>query len=79
MSTEVLVKKDLILGGLTCAHCAEEIGKGIRKIDVATWENIRLADNGNQVILEHVNGDKFIVNLENYIRNDIMDFCANYR
>ena len=33
MSTEVLVKKDLILGGLTCAHCAEEIGKGVRKID----------------------------------------------
>ena len=28
MSTEVLVKKDLILGGLTCAHCTEEIGKG---------------------------------------------------
>lgn len=43
------------------------------------YENIRLADNGNQVILEHVNGDKFIVNLESYIRNDIMDFCANYR
>ena len=43
------------------------------------YENIRLADNGNQVILEHVNGDKFVVNLETYIKNDIMDFCANHR
>ncbi|WP_455537755.1 heavy metal translocating P-type ATPase [Terrisporobacter sp.] len=32
MTTDVLVKKDLILGGLTCAHCAEEIEKGVKKI-----------------------------------------------
>ena len=27
MSTAVLVKKELMLGGLTCAHCAEIIGE----------------------------------------------------
>ena len=31
MSTATLVKKDLILGGLTCAHCAEEIGHTVVK------------------------------------------------
>ena len=33
MSTEVLVKKDLILGNLNCAHCAEEIGNSVRKLE----------------------------------------------
>ena len=32
MSTATLVKKDLILGGLACAHCAEEIGEAVKKI-----------------------------------------------
>ena len=32
MSTATLVKKDLILGGLTCAHCAEEISTVVKKI-----------------------------------------------
>ena len=32
MSTVTLVKKDLILGGLACAHCAEEIGEAVKKI-----------------------------------------------
>ena len=44
MSTEVLVKKDLILGGLTCAHCAEEIGKGVRKIDGIVDSNMNFVN-----------------------------------
>ena len=33
MSTTVLVKKELMLGGLTCAHCAETIGELVKNID----------------------------------------------
>ena len=44
MSTEVLVKKDLILVGLTCAHCAEEIRKGVRKIDGIVDSNMNFVN-----------------------------------
>ena len=33
MSTAVLMKKELMLGGLTCAHCAETIGELVKNID----------------------------------------------
>lgn len=41
------------------------------------YENIKLMNNGNQVMLEHVNGDKFIVNLESHIQNEILNYCYN--
>ena len=33
MSTAVLMKRELMLGGLTCAHCAETIGEVVKNID----------------------------------------------
>lgn len=41
------------------------------------YESVRLSENGNQVILKHINGDTFVVNLENYIKDDIMNYCFN--
>ena len=40
MSTAVLVKKELMLGGLTCAHCAEVIGDTVKNIDGVQASNI---------------------------------------
>lgn len=40
MSTVVLVKKELMLGGLTCAHCAEVIGDAVKNIDGVQASNI---------------------------------------
>ena len=33
MSTVVLMKKELMLNGLTCAHCAQTIGEAVKNID----------------------------------------------
>ncbi|WP_455538824.1 heavy metal translocating P-type ATPase [Terrisporobacter sp.] len=33
MSTSVLLKKELVLGGLTCAHCAQTIEEDVKNID----------------------------------------------
>ena len=33
MSTAILMKKELMLGGLTCAHCAETIGEVVKNIN----------------------------------------------
>lgn len=43
------------------------------------YNNIALSETGNQVILSHVNGDKFVVNLESYIKDSIYDYCINSR
>ena len=40
MSTLTLVKKELILGGLTCAHCAESIGEVVKNIDGVQNSNL---------------------------------------
>ena len=33
MSTAILMKKELMLGVLTCAHCAETIGEVVKNIN----------------------------------------------
>ncbi len=40
MSTAVLVKRELLLGGLTCAHCAEVIGDTVKNIDGVQASNM---------------------------------------
>ena len=40
MSTLTLVKKELILGGLTCAHCAESIVEVVKNIDGVQNSNL---------------------------------------
>lgn len=42
------------------------------------YESIELAPRKNAVILTSKNGDKFYVNLETYIKNDIEDFCSKF-
>lgn len=41
------------------------------------YESVKLNDNMNQVVLKHINGDSFVVNLESYIKDDIMNYCMN--
>lgn len=52
MSTEVLVKKDFVLGGLTCAHCAEEIEKGVKKIDGIIDSNMNFVNKKLTVLFD---------------------------
>ena len=42
------------------------------------YESIELSPRKNAVILTSKNGDKFYVNLETYIKNDIEDFCSKF-
>ena len=61
MSTEVLVKKDLILGGLTCAHCAEEIGKGVRKIDGIVDSNMNFVNKKLNVLFDSTYNEEEVI------------------
>ena len=61
MSTEVLVKKDLILGGLTCAHCAEEIGKGVRKIDGIVDSNMNFVNKKLTVLFDYAYNEEEVI------------------
>ena len=61
MSTEVLVKKDLILGGLTCAHCAEEIGKGVRKIDGIVDSNMNFVNKKLTVLFDSAYNEEEVI------------------
>ena len=40
MSRAVLVKRELVLGGLTCAHCAEVIGETVKHITGVESSNL---------------------------------------
>ncbi|MEG1411209.1 MAG: heavy metal translocating P-type ATPase [Romboutsia sp.] len=40
MDTAVLVKKELLLGGLICAHCAEVIGDSVNNIEGVYFSNM---------------------------------------
>lgn len=42
------------------------------------YESIDLTPSKNAVILTSKNGDKFYVNLETYIKNDIESYCASF-
>ena len=42
------------------------------------YESIEMAPNRNAVIMTSKNGDKFYVNLETYIKNDIEDYCSKF-
>lgn len=42
------------------------------------YESIELAPGRGAVILTSKNGDKFYVNLETYIKNDIEDYCSKF-
>lgn len=42
------------------------------------YESIELSPGGRGVILNSKNGDKFYVNLETYIKNDIEDYCSKF-
>lgn len=40
MSSEVINKKEMILGGLSCAHCATEIEEAVGKLDEVKSANL---------------------------------------
>lgn len=42
------------------------------------YESIELVNNGSAVMLSTKNGEKFYVNLEIYIKNDIEQYCSNF-
>ena len=41
------------------------------------YEDIRLNDLGNKVIMKAKTGDTFVVNLEQYVQNEIFSFCES--
>lgn len=42
------------------------------------YESIQLVRGGTAVMLSTKNGEKFYVNLESYIKNDIEDYCSKF-
>lgn len=39
------------------------------------YENISIIDNGQRVLMSDNNGNSFVINLESYITNEIMNYC----
>ena len=61
MSTATLVKKDLILGGLTCAHCAEEISTVVKKIKGIEDSNLNFVNKKLTLQLDSSYNEKEII------------------
>ena len=74
MSTATLVKKELILGGLTCAHCAEEIGHAISKMDGIQNSNLNFV---NKKLSVELNSHKDEEELIKEIIAKIKSVCAS--
>lgn len=80
-SSNILVTEGGIITPLTqgkiIEYVKEESNNLKQVIDTLelVYETVKLNDTLNQVILKHVNGDSFVVNLENYIKDDIMNYC----
>ena len=71
MSTVVLMKKELMLNGLTCAHCASVIDEKVKHIDGVKNSNLNFTNKKLSVEIDCDNEEKIIKNIIDII-NDTM-------
>ena len=63
MSTVVLMKKELMLNGLTCAHCASVIDEKVKHIDGVKNSNLNFTNKKLSVEIDCDNEEKIIKNI----------------
>ena len=64
MSTVVLMKKELMLNGLTCAHCASVIDEKVKHIDGVKNSNLNFTNKKLSVEIDCDNEEKIIKNIK---------------
>ena len=62
MLSAVLIKKELILNGLTCAHCAEKIGEAVKSIDGVEGSNMNFISKKLTLEIESSHNEGEIIN-----------------
>ena len=62
MLSAVLIKKELILNGLTCAHCAEKIGEAVKSIDGVESSNMNFISKKLTLEIESSHNEGEIIN-----------------
>ena len=63
------IKKDIILGGLNCAHCAEVIGNKVSSLDGVETSNINFVNKKLSVEINNTDEDIIIKNIINIIND----------
>ena len=63
------IKKDIILGGLNCAHCAEVIGNKVSLLDGVKSSNMNFVNKKLSVEIDNTNEDTTIKNIINIIND----------
>lgn len=63
------IKKDIILGGLNCAHCAEVIGNKVSLLDGVKSSNMNFVNKKLSVEIDNTNEDITIKNIINIIND----------
>lgn len=66
---ELYIKKDIILGGLNCAHCAEVIGNKVSSLDGVKTSNINFVNKKLSVEINNTDEDIIIKNIINIIND----------
>ena len=69
MSTVVLMKKELMLNGLTCAHCASVIDEKVKHIDGVKHSNLNFTNKKLSVEIDCDNEEKIIKNIIDIIND----------
>ena len=69
MSTVVLMKKELMLNGLTCAHCASVIDEKVKHIDGVKNSNLNFTNKKLSVEIDCDNEEKIIKNIIDIIND----------
>ena len=69
MSTVVLMKKELMLNGLTCAHCASVIDEKVKHIDGVKNSNLNFTNKKLSVEIDCDNQEKIIKNIIDIIND----------
>lgn len=63
------IKKDIVLGGLNCAHCAEVIGNKVSSLDGVKNSNMNFVNKKLSVEIDKTNEDIIIKNIINIIND----------
>lgn len=63
------IKKDIVLGGLNCAHCAEVIGNKVSSLDGVKNSNMNFVNKKLSVEIDNINEDTIIKNIINIIND----------
>ena len=66
---KLYIKKDIILGGLNCAHCAEVIGNKVSSLDGVKTSNINFVNKKLSVEINNTDKDIIIKNIINIIND----------